>query len=256
VDFIRLVLVEPLFAGNLGAIARLAGNFNVRDIVLVSPHCSPQDTEALKYAVGSNKAILEQMRIVETLSQALDQCVASVAFAKKDNRPARYFDYVGHARELLEKGAVHSQNKVALVFGKEDHGLSNHEIELCHHETVIHTDAAFVSMNLSHAVAVVLHGLYQMAQPHLSGFQQEFRSQRYNEELDTPATAAELEALVEHLKQTMISAEITSGPNPEQLLRPMAAALRRAHLTKRDLGYFRAFFSKTQNTIQRYRSKD
>lgn len=236
---ITLVLVEPLFAGNLGAVARIAANFDVTDLVLVRPQCSPLDDEALKYAVGvPAKTILHNARIVDTLSAALAQCSLSVAFVRKDNRSPKTTSYV---EKVLSALSLQPQ-RVALVFGKEDHGLSNQDSELCTFEASIHTSNTYPSMNLSHAVAVVLHQVFTERATHNVP----------NSQSDL-APHQEVETLIDHLRTLMVDAEITTGDNPDKLLRPMALVLRRSGLTQRDIGHFRAFFSKTQNALERAR---
>ena len=153
---ISVVLVEPLYSGNVGSVARVMKNFGFKDLVLVNP-CEI-DEDAYIMAVHA-KGILQNARKVKTLEEIkreFDLVIGTTAIATgKDDYFLRMTLQV---HELKEKLAG-AQGKIAIVFGREDNGLSNEEIELCDFCVTIPTKEEYKSLNLSHAVAVVLYGL-------------------------------------------------------------------------------------------------
>ena len=241
----RVVLVSPLFAGNLRAVARSAANFDCDDVVLVNPQVGPNSSVAAKYAVGKSRKVLESFTVVKTLQEALAGSSLSIAFSKKETpifRRSLTFD------EFLEKSTEKDFEKIALVFGKEDNGLSNEDTMLCNFECPIPTSPEFFSMNLSHAVTVVLFSLYNKTLKTPVRSTSTFNEPK--DPLDETAGSAEVTELVNHFRNLMIDAEITVGGNPDKLLSCMNSPLRRAILTKREIGHFRTFLSKTQTYIQ------
>lgn len=239
---IRLVLVSPMYGGNLGSVARICANFDLRDVVLVSPLCSPSDEEALKYAVRESKEVLAGFRTVATLQEALAGCALSIAFNRKDNQPLSRPWSCAYAADLLGK-----PGPIALVFGREDNGLTNEEAALCSVECAIPTSAFITSMNLSHSIAVVASALYGAAEERRGSDP----SRPQPDELDLPADHGDVSTLIEHLRALVADAGINRGTSAERLHGAMAQALRRAVLSRRDVGFFRAFFSKAQGAIGR-----
>lgn len=154
---IRVVLVEPLYAGNVGATCRAMLNMGLKDLVLVAPRIENWD-EGRAMAVHA-RGVLEQRREVATLEEATADCVAVMGTTA---RAGLYRQHVKSVREwsgeLLRQAAV---GPVALVFGRENHGLSNDEVSLCTHLARIPTACEYSSLNLSQAVMVCCYELFQ-----------------------------------------------------------------------------------------------
>jgi len=149
-----VVLVEPLYGGNIGSIARLMMNFGLKDLVLVNP--PPLEKEARMMAVHA-KSIMDNAWVVDDFSKLpgeYDCLAAMTAVVGTDSNSTR----TPVLPEDLST-AFDTDARVALVFGREDRGLSNEEIKMCDIIVTIPTDPAYRSMNLSHAVAVILYEL-------------------------------------------------------------------------------------------------
>ena len=152
---LTVVLVGPQYPGNVGAVARAMLNFGVERLVMVNP--CPVDDEARARAVHAQR-VLDEARIVSSLAEVLDDFDYLVAFAArvshKDKDHLRQpVDLVDFAPVLAETAA---RSRVALVFGPEDDGLGNEDIQRCDAVATIPTSAMYRSMNLSHAVTVAL----------------------------------------------------------------------------------------------------
>ena len=154
---LHLVLVEPAGPLNVGSVARLCANFQVDDLRLVAPRCDPLAEESRRMAVHG-LAWLERARTFPTLAAAIADCGRVVATSGRVEGEPLPLRPPGEAlRWLLGEGA--GERPVALVFGREDRGLSNDELLQAGQLLTIGTGAAYSSLNLSHAVAVVLHEL-------------------------------------------------------------------------------------------------
>ena len=132
---------------------------------------------------------------------------------------------------------MQSARVVSLVFGTEDSGLNRAELLACTHVCSIPTSEVMASLNLSHAVAVVLSviaGDEMMGRP----------SNKVADEVAAPVE--EVEALVSHLRQAMVDAKITKAGNPDRMLAHMKRSLQRADLTVREIAIWRGVLSKFQ----------
>jgi len=152
---IRLVLVGIEGKINMGFIVRLAENFGVEDICVISPEFSIDDPEVKEFAAGGAKA-LSRVRVEDSLSSCLSGASLSICTTAKTSSedvlrisvPSDMVRYI-----LPESGAV------ALVFGRESVGLTREELSNCDIVSTIDTGTEYSTMNLSHAVAIYLYEL-------------------------------------------------------------------------------------------------
>jgi len=153
----RVVLVEPLYSGNVGSVARVMRNFGFSELVLLNP--CVLDNPARVMAVHAYD-IIENARIEFSLEDALagsNTIIGTTGLAgKTDNKHMR--TPALSPRELKQK-LTGKSGTVSLIFGREDRGLMNEELEFCDIVVNIPTNPEYTSMNLSHAVAVVLYEL-------------------------------------------------------------------------------------------------
>jgi len=155
---VRIILVEPEFAGNIGAAARAMKTMGLSRLWLVAPQCDPKSEEALRMAHNAEE-ILEQARVAQTLAEALAGTGFSVATSQRLRRQDVPFYTPEEAAEMvLERAAEH---EVALVFGRESSGLTNHELALCSALSMAPSATKLPSLNLAQAVMVYSYVLYQ-----------------------------------------------------------------------------------------------
>jgi tRNA/rRNA methyltransferase len=147
-----VVLVEPAGPLNVGSVARLCANFAVAELRLVAPRCDHLGEEARLLAVHG-AWVLEQARLFPNLAAALADCRRVVATSgRRDGEPLPLMA-VEPALQWLRQGTA----PLALVFGREDRGLSNDELLQAGRLLTLASGEGYPSLNLSHAVAVVLH---------------------------------------------------------------------------------------------------
>lgn len=177
---LQLVLVEPAGPLNVGSVARLCANYSIDGLRLVAPRCDPWGEEARRMAVHG-QAFLDQAWIVPTLAEALADCRRVVACSGRLEGPPLPLEDPIPALSWLLQGRTHHHASTnprdansqiqgcaevagasALVFGREDRGLSNDELLQAGRLLTLATDPGYSSLNLSHAVAVVLHQLYAL----------------------------------------------------------------------------------------------
>ena len=155
---LKIVLVEPAGTINVGSVARLCENFGVDELRLVSPKCDYLALEAKKMAVRGIK-ILEQAKVYKDLNSALSDCSRIIATCGRTH----HGDIPLNTNKEALCWALKSEQEetIALVFGREDRGLSNEELLKANKVISLNTNNNYPSLNLSHAVAIVLHQLNQ-----------------------------------------------------------------------------------------------
>lgn len=157
---LRVVLVGTLFGGNVGSVCRAMANCGIRELRLAAPSPRINWEEARTLAVHAVD-ILDARRTFSTLDEATADCAAVVGTTRREGLyRAHTKDARDAAPELLTLAA---QGPVALVFGREDKGLTNDELLLCTHLVTLAADPAYPSFNLSQAVVLLCHELYRSA---------------------------------------------------------------------------------------------
>lgn len=151
-----VILVGTKHPGNVGAVARGAANFGVTDLRFVAPRCEVQGDEALGRAKHA-KSLLEGARVTETLDEALEGTSLAVGTTARtttaDNRHLRKTLDLRDWSEGLQDGW---EGRVALVFGREDSGLTADEVNRCDQLVTVPT-ADYSSLNLAHAVTLLCY---------------------------------------------------------------------------------------------------
>jgi tRNA/rRNA methyltransferase len=159
---LAVVLVEPAGPLNVGSVARLCANFEIEQLRLVAPRCDHRGPEARQMAVHG-EALLEQARLYPDLAAAIADCQRVVATSGRIETESLPLSEPGPALRWLchHHSNPEGRNKpmAALVFGREDRGLSNAELLQAGRVVRLSTSEAYASLNLSHAVAICLHEL-------------------------------------------------------------------------------------------------
>ena len=153
-----VVLVEPSGPINVGSVARLCENFSVQELRIVSPKCDYLAQEAKKMAVRGLKT-LEKTIVYKDINSALSDCSRVIATCGRKE----HGDIPLNSNKEALCWALKSEReeKIALVFGREDRGLSNEELLKANKVISLNTSENYPSLNLSHAVAIVLHQFNQ-----------------------------------------------------------------------------------------------
>ena len=152
---ISIILMEIEHPGNVGAIARVMGNFGFQQLVLVNPQCDHLCQEArcrAKHAQG----VLENAQVVGVSSlREFDYLIGTTARVGNDYNINRSPLTPPELVEVL-KG---KEANIGLLIGREGNGLTNEEIKQCDYTVTIPALKTYATLNISHAVAVLLYEL-------------------------------------------------------------------------------------------------
>jgi tRNA (cytidine32/uridine32-2'-O)-methyltransferase len=238
---IRIVLVNTSHPGNIGGVARAMKNMGLTDLCLVAPARFP-DQEAEWRAVSALD-VLESAQVVDSLEEAIGDCHLVVGTSARGRSiPWPVLD----PRRCAERAitAASKGEKVAFVFGREDRGLTNEELQLCNLHLNIPTHEDYTSLNLAMAVQIVAY---------------ELRMLEVADELpaddcaewDTPfSTAENMERYFEHLEQTLVDIGFLNPAAPRQLMPRLRRLYGRVRLDEMELNILRGVLTETQKNIR------
>ena len=156
-----VVLVEPAGPLNVGSVARLCANFAIDELRLVAPRCDHLGEEARLMAVHGD-GMLERARLFPDLAAALADCARVVATSGRIEAEGLPLSPAEQAFSWLGQGTDPTGAPSALVFGREDRGLTNQELLQAGRLVRLSTGEAYASLNLSHAVAICLHDWHRL----------------------------------------------------------------------------------------------
>lgn len=149
-----IIFVEPETSGNIGSVARVMKNFGFYNLILVNP--VDIDEEAYKLAVHAED-ILKSAMIVRTLEEALT--FVDVSVATSANTSGGVLRNYTPVESLAKK--IPSEFRIGIVLGRESSGLRNEEVEMCDTMTTIPTDKRYPTMNVSHALSIILYEIFK-----------------------------------------------------------------------------------------------
>ncbi len=247
-ESVRIVLVNTSHPGNIGGVARAMKNMAVDQLYLVEPKEFPSEKATARSSGASD--ILENAVVTSTLDEALEGCNYVVgASARGRHIPWPVFN----PRELVEQMLPQADElKIALVFGREDRGLTNDELHRCHRHVHIPSNPDFSSLNLAAAVQVLCYEMRMgvLLQGDKSAEEVE-KSPRWGTEWDIElASADELQLLFEHLEQTLVDIDFLDPNNPRQLMTRLRRLYLRSHPDKVEVNVLRGILTATQKLLK------
>jgi len=238
---IRIVLVNTTHPGNIGGVARAMKNMGLSRLVLVAPVKYPD--EQARWRAASAEDLLEAAVVVDTVEQAIADCQFVVGTSARERRiPWPLLD----PRQCADRiDRLSDREQVAVLFGREDRGLTNEELQLCNLHLNIPTSDAYSSLNLAMAVQIVCYELRMLlVQPDLATSEDQV--------WDTPfATAENMERFYAHLEQTLTELEFLDPAAPRQLMARLRRLYGRVRLDEMELNILRGILTETGKWVAR-----
>ena len=233
-DGIVVVLWETQDHVNIAGTIRAMKNFGLARLRLVSPVLwDPWRIEGIAH---DTKDIVERVEIFDSLDAAIADCAFVVGMTARSRRVKRAVarprdlapDLLSRAAEAVEGTA----GPVAILYGREDKGLSNEALDRCHRTCIIPT-TNHASLNLAQAVLVMAYELWMVA----AGQTQAFRPPR---RVAPPPTASLLEVLFADMETALWAIDFFKTRTAEQVMRTLRELVRRAEADAREAGLLRA----------------
>jgi tRNA/rRNA methyltransferase len=239
---IRIILVEPAGPLNVGSVARVMKNMGLRTLVLVNPQCDFLGEEARKMAVHGWD-VLEAAQPVATLPEALTGCQRAIATTARVRTLLTPVETPRLALPWLLEETVTS----ALIFGPEDRGLSNVELNYAQRFVCIPSSSEYPSLNLAQAVAVCCYELYQSTQEQLQSSNQNSPATPHSPET---APLDVLEGYYEHLESVLLKIGYLYPHTAPARLKKFRYLLNRATPTLEEVTMLRGILRQIEWAIQ------
>jgi len=228
---LRIVLVEPREAGNVGAVARAMKNFGFDDLVIVGEH-PPLEPLGWWWASGASD-IVERARFTATLLEAIGDAKLTIATTSSRGRSMPIDLKPVDVAELAS--TLNDDDVLALVFGREDSGLTRDEVVLCQRTAVVPTNERFPTMNLAQTVCVFCYELSSTERP------------------VTPRerpTAELVERLHERVGALLLEIGFSQEDNPDRIYDDVRAMAGRADLDEREVRILLAMVRQVEGALR------
>jgi tRNA/rRNA methyltransferase len=224
-DHITVVLNKPKYPGNIGSVARCAKNMGVESIVVVSD-VDFEEEKIRQMSTHLVADVVDRIRYKKDLREALAGFQYIVATTARVGRARPAFQTPRAAAEKLVE--ISRRNRVALLFGPEDAGLTNDELRYGHLLVHIPVSERFRSINLSHAVMILCYEIFTAA----AG------TKKFAPRL---ASSGELEGMYEHIRDVSLRIGFINPQNPEYWMTSIRRFLARVELRSREVKIIRGF---------------
>jgi TrmH family RNA methyltransferase len=232
---IRVALLSTSHPGNIGATARAMKTMGLTDLWLLNPLHFP-DAEATARASGADD-LLARAQVRHRLDDLLEDCRLVVGVsARTRSIPCPVLS----PRECASMVSEESEHgRVAVLFGCEQSGLSNAEIDRCHYLVRIPASPVYASLNLAAAVQVIA---YELFMAHVTKESRELGCSPEH----VPVSAGEMERFYEHLEATLVQLEFLDPDNPRQLMRRLRRLFNRARPDENEINILRGILTAAQ----------
>lgn len=249
-DSIVVVLWETQDYVNIAGTIRAMKNFGLSRLRLVSP--AEWDPWRVLGIAHDTEDLVEAVQTFDTLQEALADCSFVVAMTARERRAKRNVarpreiapELIGRAVQEAEEGEV---GPVAILFGREDSGLPNWALDLCHRTVTIPTNPEHSSLNLAQAVLAMAYELWMAAH----GEEQPFKEPRRG--VQAPASMQQLELLFADVERALWTIDFFKNRQTESILRTVRALAHRADLDVREANFLRAIAIEVVKAFERRR---
>lgn len=204
-------------------------NFGFERLRLVNPRADHLSKGARDMAVKEAKDVLRQASLHKTLAEAVADCHQVLGTSRRLGKYRNNWHRPSQLNNL--RSAMGEEQQLALVFGREDHGLSTAELELCTAFITIPSSERFPSLNLAQAVGICLYELATEAEARPTSPQ-------------NLAPRQQIEAMVQHMRRSLSSCGYLDSQNPDHILRTYRQIFNRAGLDEREVRILHGLWSK------------
>lgn len=225
-----IILVGPKYPENIGASARIASNFGIAELIVVSEETFDEE-RMLKMATHKAAHLIRTMRVCKTTAEAAAPFHILVGTTARQGRQ-RLQDQTPR-QVMAEIAPLAAENRIGLMFGPESTGLSNEDLDFCQFASTIPT-AGFASINLAQAVAIHGYELYTALHPH------PFAAVPKSEF----ANSFDLEGMYAHIEEALSEITFLHDTNRVYWMRNIRQFLGRVRLKKKEASMIRGICRK------------
>ncbi len=246
---VRIVMVNTTLPANIGSALRAMKTMGLSKLVLVSPKTYPHpDINAL--AAGATD-LIEQIEIVETLEDAIKDChIVFGTSARSRTIPWPLLDARPAAEKSL-KAVINDKQEVAVIFGREDRGLTNEELALANFHVTIPVNTDYGVLNVAQAIQIICYEMRMATvdkmgkevNPEATMHVTETEDMQWDEPL---VTHEQMEQFYPHIEKMLAEIEFLDPKNPRLLPLRLRRLFGRIQLDRMEYHLLRGIFSRVQ----------
>ncbi|MEI4550248.1 tRNA (cytosine(32)/uridine(32)-2'-O)-methyltransferase TrmJ [Pseudoalteromonas spongiae] len=237
-DKIRIVLVNTSHTGNIGSVARAMKTMGFSKLYLVDP-VNPVDSHASALAAGATD-VLGNAVVVDTLQEAIADCNTVIGTSARSRTLSWPMVNPVECGEKLLAG-TDQEGDVALVFGRENSGLTNEELQLCNFHVCIAANPEYSSLNLAMAVQTLC---YETRMRYLAKGEQQI------EQDDAVYPSSEqMELFYQHLEKTLSDTGFIIKQHPGQVMTKLRRLFNRARPEEQELNILRGILTSIDKSV-------
>ena len=238
---LRLVLVRTNFPENIGMAARASANFGHAPLYLAEPRRWDYD-KALPTATSQGRPLLDSITVTSSVHDAVAPCTLVVGTTARTGGARQQLIMPRQAAaEIAERLALGEE--VAIMFGPEDRGLSNEDLEHCGRLVTIPTAPDASSLNLAQAVLLMIYECY-LALPDTARIDS-------HPSLSRRVTGEEREFFSKDKKNMLMDIGTIPRDNPEHFFLPLARFFDRADLRRHEMDIFMGICRQMAHLVQK-----
>ena len=229
-NLINIVLVDTIHPGNIGSVARAMKTMGLKRLSLVNPRVFPSgESNAL---AGNATDVLENAKIFTSIKDAIMDSTFVYATSSRD-RSIQWplMDAEAAAKDICEE--VSSKKEVSIIFGKEDRGLTNDELELANKLIEIPANPEYPVLNLAMSVQIISYEILKA-----SSINQNKEWRDYPE-----VNSKQLQMLIDHFIETAIDIDVIDPDNPKKIISRIKRMFTRLQPDEMEASFMRGFLS-------------
>ena len=229
-NLINIVLVDTIHPGNIGSVARAMKTMGLSRLSLVNPRIFPSgEANALS---GNATDVLESANIYSSIKDAIKDSTFVYATSSRDRSIQWPIMDASSAAEKISN-EVASDKEISIIFGKEDRGLTNTELEYANNLIEIPANPEYPVLNLAMSAQIICYEIFKV-----------YNSNNIKEWRDYPEVNSEqLQRLIDHFIDTAVKIDVIDPDNPKKILSRIKRMFTRLHPDEMEASFMRGFLS-------------
>ena len=229
-NLINIVLVDTIHPGNIGSVARAMKTMGLSRLSLVNPRIFPSD-DAIALS-GNATDVLNKAKIFTSIKDAIKESTFVYATSSRD-RSIQWpiTDAASAASDIVNE--VNSNKEISIIFGKEDRGLTNDELEYANRLIEIPANPEYPVLNLAMSVQIISYEIFKASS---DGKLKEWRD--YPE-----VNSKQLQMLIDHFIETAIDIDVIDPDNPKKIISRIKRMFTRLQPDEMEASFMRGFLS-------------
>ena len=237
---VKIILIETSNSGNIGSTLRAMKTMTFSKLCLVNPKDFP--SEQAETLAANAKDLIKDIEVVETLDEALE----GLNFVIGTSSRTRKVPWPNEALDQVSSKIISESNNgknIGIIFGREDRGLTNEELQRCNLHVHIPANEAYPVLNIAMAVQVVCYQLYIDSHKNKIADKSSY--------WDVPlAESNHVERLIEHFIQVAAELEVFNKGNPRQIGARIKRMFTRIGLDEMEVNFFRGFLGAVEKKLK------